>query len=56
VQIGAFLTGLGDLDPIHKSFSAAFWLWSLSPENGWVSTGQDGVPECDPAREPQRHL
>lgn len=32
VQIGAFLTGLGDLDPIHKSFSAAFWLWSLSPE------------------------
>lgn len=32
VQIGAFLTGLGDLDPIRKSFSAAFWLWSLSLE------------------------
>lgn len=30
-RIGAFLTGLGDLDPIHKSFSAAFWLWSLAP-------------------------
>jgi hypothetical protein len=32
VRIGAFLTGLGDLDPTKKSFSASFWLWSISPE------------------------
>lgn len=32
VRIGAFLTGLGDLDPAKKSFSASFWLWSISPE------------------------
>ena len=30
VRIGAFLTGLSDLDPSKKSFSASFWLWSIS--------------------------
>ncbi len=32
VRIGAFLTGLSDLDPSNKSFSASFWLWSISNE------------------------
>lgn len=31
VRIGAFLTGLGDLDPANKRFSASFWLWTVSP-------------------------
>ena len=30
VRIGALLTGLSDLDPSKKSFSASFWLWSIS--------------------------
>jgi len=29
LRIGAYLTGLGDLDPAKKSFSAAFWMWSV---------------------------
>jgi len=32
VRIGAFLTGLSDLDPSKKSFTASFWLWSISKE------------------------
>ena len=31
VRIGGFLTGLGDLDPAKKSFSASFWLWTVGP-------------------------
>jgi len=31
LRIGAYLTGLGDLDPARKSFSAAFWVWSVGP-------------------------
>jgi len=31
VRIGGFLTGLGDLDPARKSFSASFWLWTVGP-------------------------
>jgi hypothetical protein len=27
--IGAYVTGLGDLDPAKKSFSASFWVWSV---------------------------
>lgn len=33
VRIGAFLTGLGDLDPAKKSFSASFWLWTVGPSD-----------------------
>lgn len=32
VRIGAFLTGLGDLDPSKKSFSALLWLWSITDQ------------------------
>jgi len=32
VQIGAFLTGLSDLDPSKKSFSASLWLWSITDQ------------------------
>jgi len=31
LRIGAYLTGLGDLDPARKSFSATFWVWSVGP-------------------------
>jgi hypothetical protein len=27
--IGVYVTGLGDLDPAKKSFSASFWVWSV---------------------------
>lgn len=33
VRIGGFLTGLGDLDPAKKSFSASFWLWTVGPSD-----------------------
>lgn len=33
VRIGGFLTGLGDLDPARKSFSASFWLWTVGPSD-----------------------
>ena len=32
VRIGAYLTDLGDLDLSKKSFSASFWLWSISKQ------------------------
>lgn len=32
VRIGAFLMDLGDLDPTTKSFSASFWLWTVTPK------------------------
>ncbi len=32
VRIGAYLTGLSDLDLSKKSFSASFWLWSISKQ------------------------
>jgi len=46
LRIGAYLTGLGDLDPAKKSFSAAFWVWTVGPENGATSLNQLEFPNA----------
>ena len=33
LSIGAILTSLGDFDPAKKSFSAAFWVWSVGTKD-----------------------
>ncbi len=34
LRIGALLTSLGDFDPGRKSFSAAFWVWTVGTKEG----------------------
>ena len=29
LRIGAYLTGLGELDPARRSFNASFWVWNV---------------------------
>ena len=34
LRIGVLLTSLGDFDPARKSFSAAFWVWTVGKQEG----------------------
>ena len=34
LRIGVLLTSLGDFDPARKSFSAAFWVWTVGTKKG----------------------
>ena len=46
LRIGAYLTSLGDFDPAKKSFSAAFWVWSVGPLDGVKSLDQLEFPNA----------
>jgi len=46
VRMGAYLTGLGDFDPAKKSFSAAFWAWSVGPADRVKSLDQLEFPNA----------
>lgn len=46
LRLGAYLTGLGDFDPAKKSFSAAFWVWTVDPKDGVNTLNQLEFPNA----------
>jgi hypothetical protein len=46
LRIGTYLTSLGDFDPAKKSFSAAYWVWTVGPEDGVKSLSQLEFPNA----------
>ena len=46
LSLGAYLTGLGDLDPAKKSFSASFWVWTVGQQDRAKSLSQLEFPNA----------